>query len=104
QPSYVVVDERGATLKPAAPVWGRTTREAVQTLVAAEGGDADAIAIGTAGERRVRFAAMAHYWKNREAVAGRGGLGAVLGRKKGKGGGGEGARKTAIAESPPATG
>ncbi|HEX2437761.1 MAG TPA: aldehyde ferredoxin oxidoreductase family protein [Methylomirabilota bacterium] len=99
QPSYVVVDERGATLKPAAPVWGRTTREAVQTLVEAEGGDADAIAIGTAGERRVRFAAMAHYWKNREAVAGRGGLGAVLGSKHVKALVVKGARKTEVADA-----
>jgi aldehyde:ferredoxin oxidoreductase len=99
QPSYVVVDERGATLKPAAPVWGRTTREAVQTLVEAEGGDADAIAIGTAGERGVRFAAMAHYWKNREGVAGRGGLGAVLGSKRVKALVVKGTRKTEVADT-----
>ena len=36
-----------------------------------------------AGERRVRFAAMAHYWKNREGVAGRGGIAAVLGANDG---------------------
>src|SRR6185369_6791839 len=97
-PSYVVVDERGAVRKSAAAVWGQSTRDAVAALVAAEGADADAIAIGPAGERRVRFAAMAHYWKNREAVAGRGGLGAVLGSKNVKAVVVKGARKTEIAD------
>ena len=100
RPSYVVVDERGATLKPAAAVWGRTTRDAVTALVEAEGPDADAIAIGQAGEKGVRFAAMAHYWKNREAVAGRGGLGAVLGSKQVKALVVKGARKTEVADPP----
>jgi aldehyde:ferredoxin oxidoreductase len=97
-PSYVLVDERGATLKPAGAVWGRTTRDAVAALVEVEGADADAIAIGQAGERRVRFAAMAHYWKNREGVSGRGGLGAVLGSKNVKALVVRGARKTEIAD------
>jgi aldehyde:ferredoxin oxidoreductase len=97
-PSYVVVDEHGATLKPAASVWGRSTRDTVAALVDAEGGDADAIAIGQAGERGVRFAAMAHYWKNREAVSGRGGLGAVLGSKRVKALVVRGTRKTEVAD------
>src|SRR6185436_20405189 len=97
-PSYVVVDEQGAVLKSAAAVWGQSTREAVTALLAVEGNDADAVAIGPAGERGVRFAAMAHYWKNREAVAGRGGLGAVLGSKHIKAVVVRGARKTEIAD------
>src|SRR3989442_10718615 len=98
EPAYLLVTETGAELKSAAPLWGRTTRDAVTALVAAEGSDADAIAIGPAGERRVRFAAMAHYWKNREGVSGRGGIGAVLGAKNPKGGGVRRARKTEIAD------
>ena len=97
-PSYVSVDESGAQLKPAADLWGRSTREAVNALIEAEGADADAIAIGPAGEQRVRFAAMAHYWKNREGVSGRGGIGAVLGSKNVKAVVVRGARKTAIAD------
>src|SRR5438093_13599979 len=62
--SYLLVTETGATLKPALQLWGKTTRETVTALVDAEGADADAIAIGPAGEHRVRFAAMAHYWRN----------------------------------------
>ena len=97
-PCYVVVDETGATLKPAVALWGGATRDTVNALVAAEGAEADAIAIGPAGERRVRFAAMAHYWKNREGVSGRGGLGAVLGSKHVKAVVVKGTRKTGIAD------
>src|SRR5213075_2144610 len=75
-------------------------RGTVQALVAAEGTDADAIAIGPAGERRVRFAAMAHYWRNREGVSGRGGLGAVLGSKNLKAVVVKGGRKTEVADAP----
>jgi aldehyde:ferredoxin oxidoreductase len=98
-PSYVLITEDGATVKPAGPLWGWTTRDAVTALVAAEGAETDAIAIGPAGERLVRFAAMAHYWKNREGVSGRGGLGAVLGSKNLKAVVVKGARKTEIADS-----
>ena len=97
-PSYVSVDEHGAQLKPAAHLWGRSTREAVNALLEVEGGDADAIAIGPAGEQRVRFAAMAHFWKNREGVSGRGGIGAVLGSKNVKALVVRGTRKTAITD------
>jgi aldehyde:ferredoxin oxidoreductase len=97
-PTYLCVSESGAELKPADGLWGRSTRDAVTALVAAEGADADAIAIGPAGERRVRFAAMAHYWRNREGVSGRGGLGAVLGSKNLKAVVVRGARKTEVSD------
>ncbi|HEY7650404.1 MAG TPA: aldehyde ferredoxin oxidoreductase family protein [Methylomirabilota bacterium] len=97
-PAYLLVTETGAELKSAAHLWGRDTRDTVRALVEAEGSDADAIAIGPAGERRVRFAAMAHYWKNREGVSGRGGIGAVLGSKNLKAVVVRGARKTEIAD------
>ena len=99
-PGYLVVTESGAELKAADDLQGLTTRDTVQKLVAAEGADADAIAIGPAGERRVRFAAMAHYWKNREGVSGRGGLGAVLGSKNLKAVVVKGNRKTEMADAP----
>jgi aldehyde:ferredoxin oxidoreductase len=81
EPIYVVVDEVGATLKPATDLWGKPTRETVQAILDREGQDGDAMSIGPAGERRVRFASLAHYWKNREGIAARGGLAAVLGSK-----------------------
>jgi aldehyde:ferredoxin oxidoreductase len=98
-PSYVSVDENGARVTPAADLWGQSTRQAVNALVEREGADADAIAIGPAGEQRVRFAAMAHYWKNREGVSGRGGIGAVLGSKNIKAVVVRGARKTSVADA-----
>src|SRR3989441_1449179 len=98
-PSYLSVTEAGAEVKPAPELWGTTTRDAVNALAAAEGADADAIAIGPAGEHRVRFAAMAHYWKNREGVSGRGGIGAALGSKNLKAVVVRGARKTEIADA-----
>ena len=98
-PSYLVVDEHGARIETAHDLWGRSTRDAVGAIVAREGADADAIAIGPAGENRVRFAAMAHYWKNREGVSGRGGIGAVLGAKNLKGVVVRGVRKTEIADA-----
>jgi len=97
-PSYLLVTETGATVKPAAALSGMSTRDAVNALVAAEGADADAIAIGPAGERGVRFAALAHYWKNREGVSGRGGIGAVLGSKNLKAVMVRGVRKTDVAD------
>src|SRR5439155_20306478 len=95
-----VVSGTGVEVRPAAGLWGQTTRDAVNALIATEGADADAIAIGPAGERRVRFAAMAHYWKNREGVSGRGGIGAVLGAKNVKAVVVKGARKTEVADAP----
>jgi aldehyde:ferredoxin oxidoreductase len=60
--SYLLVTDAGAEVKNAEDLWGRTTRDAVTTLVAGEGADADAIAIGPAGEHRVRFAASSGGW------------------------------------------
>ncbi|HAM55845.1 MAG TPA: aldehyde:ferredoxin oxidoreductase, partial [Candidatus Rokubacteria bacterium] len=98
EPVSVRVTEQGAELRPARDLWGKTTREAVEAIQGAEGAATDAIAIGPAGERLVRFASMATYWKNREGVAGRGGIGAVLGSKNVKAISVAGARKTEIAD------
>jgi aldehyde:ferredoxin oxidoreductase len=97
-PVYLVVSESGAAIRDARVLWGRTTREAVEGVQAAEGADADVLAIGPAGERLVRFACLAHYWKNREGVAGRGGIGAVCGAKRLKAICVVGSRKTAVAD------
>src|SRR5882724_6567687 len=98
-PVYLKVGEAGVEVKPATPLWGKTTRDTVHAIQAIEGADTDVIAIGPAGERLVRFACMATYWKNREGVAGRGGIGAVLGAKRVKAVVVGGARKTEVADS-----
>jgi aldehyde:ferredoxin oxidoreductase len=81
EPVYVVVDEQGATLKSAKDLWGKRTLEAAQAILGLEGQDGDVMSIGPAGENRVRFSSLAHYWKNREGIAARGGLASVLGSK-----------------------
>jgi len=80
-PAYLVVDETGATLKPAGDLWGKPTLQTAQAILEREGADGDVVSIGPAGERRVRMAALAHYWKSREGFGARGGLAAVLGSK-----------------------
>src|SRR5215471_3862706 len=98
RPVYLAVDEEGATIRDARGVWGRTTRETVEAIQATDGAETDVLAIGPAGENRVRFACLAHYWKNREGVAGRGGIGAVWGAKHLKAVSVRGSRKTAVAD------
>jgi aldehyde:ferredoxin oxidoreductase len=97
-PVYLLVTEEGAALRDARHLWGRTTRDTVEAVQTAEGGETDVLAIGPAGEHRVRFACLAHYWKNREGVAGRGGLGAVCGAKQLKAIAVAGGRKTQVAD------
>ncbi|HEY7139071.1 MAG TPA: aldehyde ferredoxin oxidoreductase family protein [Methylomirabilota bacterium] len=97
-PVYLAVDEDGATVKDARGLWGKTTRDTVDAIQATDGAETDVLAIGPAGERRVRFACLAHYWKNREGVAGRGGIGAVWGAKHLKAVTVRGTRKTAVAD------
>jgi aldehyde:ferredoxin oxidoreductase len=96
-PIYLVIDESGAQFKPAAALWGKLTRDTVDALQVVEGQDADAVAIGPAGEKLVRFACMVHYWRGREGVAGRGGIGAVLGSKNIKAVVLKGSQKTQVA-------
>ncbi len=98
EPVYVKVTEAGAEVKPARALWGKTTRETVEAIQAVEGPDADVMAIGPAGEHLVRFASMAHYWKSREGISGRGGIGAVLGSKSVKALVVAGSRKTQVAD------
>ena len=81
EPVYLVVDETGVRLKSARDLWGQPTLQTAQTILEREGSDSDVVSIGPAGEHRVRIAALAHYWKNREGFGARGGLAAVLGSK-----------------------
>jgi aldehyde:ferredoxin oxidoreductase len=100
EPVYLKVTEAGVELRPARSLWGQSTRDTVQAIQAADGADTDVMAIGPAGERLVRFAAMGTYWKNREGFAGRGGIAAVLGSKRVKAVAVAGTRKTEVADPP----
>jgi aldehyde:ferredoxin oxidoreductase len=81
--SYVRVTEDGATVEPAADLAGLDTYETWAEVRAKEGRgyETHALAVGPAGENRVRFACLLHESEMREGVAGRGGSGAVLGSK-----------------------
>jgi len=79
--TYLLITESGVEFRDAADLRGKRIRETCDAVSEREGG-ADALAIGPAGENRVRFAAMAHTWrKSRDGISGRGGMAAVLGSK-----------------------
>jgi len=81
-PVYVEVSEGGATIHPAADLWGLDTYEAEQKLVERTGPKAQACVIGPAGENLVRFACIEN---NKWHSLGRGGSGTVMGSKNVKG-------------------
>lgn len=75
-PVYLAIDDGRAELRDASELWGLDTYQ-VHARFAPAGWRV--LAIGPAGERLVRFASIVH---DRAHVAGRGGLGAVMGSKK----------------------
>ncbi len=98
-PVYLLLHEDGAEIKPAADLWGKTTRDSNATIRAQEGDGVEVLSIGPAGENLVRFACAVHNWeKSRDGVAGRGGLGAVMGSKHLKAVAVKGKRKTTMAD------
>lgn len=99
EPVYLRVHEDGAEIKPAADLWGQYTQETNRTIRDREGGNVEVCAIGPAGENLVRYACAVHTWdKSRDGVAGRGGLGAVMGSKHLKAVAVSGSRKTSVAD------
>ena len=97
EPIYLLITEDGVEFRSARELTGRTVRDTVQAIRTREGDRTDVIAIGPAGENRVRFASAGHYWQNREGMAGRGGIGAVMGAKNLKAIAVRGAKRTPIA-------
>ena len=81
EPVYLVVGERGAALRSAADLWGATTFEAVERIREREGRDAVPAVIGPAGEHGVAFASIL-FAGRRHGLAGRCGMGAVMGAKR----------------------
>jgi aldehyde:ferredoxin oxidoreductase len=96
---YLSITDESVEIKPAKDLWGKWIRETCDAVCEREGGKADVIAIGPAGENLVRYAAMAHTWrKSRDGIAGRGGMGAVMGSKNLKAIAVRGRRKTEVAD------
>ncbi|MFQ5691722.1 MAG: aldehyde ferredoxin oxidoreductase family protein [Nitrospinota bacterium] len=99
RPVYLSITDQGVSLRPAEDLWGKWIRATCDAVCEREGGKADVIAIGPAGENLVRFAAMAHTWrKSRDGIAGRGGMGAVMGAKNLKAVAVFGRAKTGVAD------
>ena len=80
KPVYLWIKDDAVEIRDAAHLWGREIMDTEETLKA-EVGDrlARACEIGPAGERCVRIAGIVNDFKD---IAGRGGLGAVMGSKK----------------------
>ena len=95
-PVYLAVTEDGACLKDAGDMRGKTTDATIAMIEEAEGGGAAAV-IGPAGEKRVLFASIVCSGA-RMSVAGRCGLGAVMGAKGLKAIAVRGNRPTLVAE------
>jgi aldehyde:ferredoxin oxidoreductase len=76
--SALVIDDGTATMRPAVDLLGHSPRETADRLRARLGREYRVAAIGLAGERGVRYAAIA----NDGRLAGRTGLGAVMAAKR----------------------
>jgi aldehyde:ferredoxin oxidoreductase len=99
RPVYLSLSDQGVSIKPAEDLWGKWIRETCDMVCEREGGKADVMAIGPAGENLVRYAAMAHTWrKSRDGISGRGGMGAVMGSKNLKAIAVSGREKTEVAD------
>jgi aldehyde:ferredoxin oxidoreductase len=97
KPVYVVVTEKGAEIRDARALWGKSTEDTITLLQSQEGKGAICAAIGPAGERGVLFANVICGGK-RSGAAGRAGMGTVLGSKNVKAVVVKGNTKTRIAD------
>jgi len=79
EPVHLVVDGDYIDARSAADLWGMDSLEACSTIARSLGGDFRSIAIGPAGENLSRISCIV---SSERRVAGRTGLGAVMGSKK----------------------
>jgi aldehyde:ferredoxin oxidoreductase len=77
-PCYLHIQPGRTEAREAGDIWGLDAWETQERLRETLGGGIEVAAVGLAGERRVRFAAIMH---GKKAAAARGGLGAVMGSK-----------------------
>lgn len=75
---YAYVEDGKVELRPATDVWGKGVHDTVPYFQNRYGDDVSVMAIGQAGENRVRFASIIN---EHDRAAGRGGMGAVAGGK-----------------------
>jgi aldehyde:ferredoxin oxidoreductase len=80
KPVYAYIEDGKVILKDASKVWGKNVHDTVNALMKAHGSkDLSVVAIGQAGEKLVRFAAIVN---ENDRASGRGGTGAIMGWKK----------------------
>ena len=77
KPLYLFINSDGVKFCDAAHLWGKSTLETEAALKLTHGDSVQAAVIGPAGENRVRMACVVHHYN----VAGRTGMGAVMGAK-----------------------
>ncbi len=78
KPSYLVISDEEVTIEDAGDLWGMDCFRAEETLKKRHGENFKVACIGPAGERLIRFASILN---DEGRVAGRSGLGAVMGSK-----------------------
>lgn len=93
-PVYLQIDNERVKLLPAEEMWGLDAFETQRVIQEKSGGGLQVAAIGPAGERLVRYAAIIAGTR----ALGRGGLGAVLGAKRLKAIAVRGTRTVAVAD------
>lgn len=79
KPTYAYIENGAVTLKDATDAWGKNVHDTVKFMMGKHGKEnTSVVAIGTAGENLVRFAAIVN---ENDRASGRGGVGAVMGSK-----------------------
>jgi len=79
KPTILWVEDGQAELRPATSLWGKDSYEAADALADQGGKGTKVFCIGPAGEKLVRFASIVC---DKSAIAGRTGMGAVMGSKR----------------------
>ena len=77
-PRYLLIENDRVSLRDAGDLWGLGVYRTEQTLKARHGAQHQVLAIGPAGENKVRFASIIHRLSN---AVGNGGFGGVMGAK-----------------------
>ncbi len=78
EPVYIWIKNGEVEIRPAKDIWGKTTHEAEDIIIAETDPDAKVCSIGPAGETMVRIACVIN---DKHRSAGRSGVGAVMGSK-----------------------
>jgi aldehyde:ferredoxin oxidoreductase len=94
EPVWLLIDPDGAEIRDAGDLWGMPTGDA-ENRIKREVGQVSVATIGPAGEKLVRISSVV---SDKHRVAGRGGLGAVMGSKRLKAVAARGRKRLPVAE------